>query len=224
MSWRIRHPSTLVERWFHAGPNADGALGRYDGAAANLTGWPTTAPKNSLSCPEFNGNNSVVVLGDVIQLNAVSAFTICFWMNQDILNVVDTIFDKGGFGIAESGLLIVTSGGGDMYIQVDGSNQRGFFDYSAEVNAGQWHHVAVVFNGAGAGNTGRLQAYVDASPITLTYNGTIPAVTDDLSGSDATIGRAAAAFDGRLWDFRIYQRSLSRDEISRVIHQPAPLV
>lgn len=223
MSWRLNSPMTNVSRWPLQG-NGDDVFGRWPGTPANMTGWPASGPFGQLTCAELNGNNSNINLGDIAELNSVSAFTLCFWMKQDVLNVVDTIFDKGGFGIAESGLLIVTSGGGDMYIQVDGSNQRGFFDYSVAVNAGQWHHVAVIFNGAGAVNTDRLQVYVDASPITLTYNGTIPVVTDDLSGSDATIGRAAAAFDGRLWDFRLYNVPLSRDEVNKIRLGPVPLV
>ncbi len=185
---------------------------RNPGTGSNITGVVHGAMRGSAL--EFNGNSSVVNLGDVAMLNAVSAFTIAFWMNQDVLDVTDAIFDKGGWGVAESGITILTSGGGQMYLQIDGSNQRGIFDYSLVVNVGQWQHLAVVFNGAGVGNTGRLQAYVDASPVALTYTGTIPAATDDLSGIDATIGRATASFDGKLDAFRFYSIGLSPSQIA----------
>ncbi|KKK48018.1 hypothetical protein LCGC14_3149390, partial [marine sediment metagenome] len=120
----------------------------------------------------------------------------------------------GGWGVAESGILISTSGGGQMYLQIDGANQRGYFDYSLVVSVNQWHHIAIVFNGVGIGNTGRLQCYVDSAPVTLAYDGTIPAATDDLSGVDATIGRGAAAFDGLLDAFAIYSVALTQIQVA----------
>ncbi len=187
--------------------------GTYDAVGANIASHPIGIHGKS-QCAEMNGTTSVYNLGDVAELNAVSAFTIAFWMRQDVLDVTDAIFDKGGWGVAESGILISTSGGGGMYLQIDGSNQRGIFDYSLVVNVNQWHHIATVFNGAGIGNTGRLQCYVDGAPVTLAYDGTIPAATDDLSGVDATIGRGAAAFDGLLDSFAIFSRPLTQLQVA----------
>ncbi len=215
MARRVLSP---YHRWPLNG-HADDVICGQDGTLVNTPTWADTS-RYGKQCIVLDGNTQHVNLGDVAILNAVSAFTLAFWMNQDVLDQTDAIFDKGGWGVAESGITILTSGGGQMYLQIDGSNQRGIFDYSLVVNAGQWQHLAIVFNGAGIGNTGRLQAYVDASPVVLTYTGTIPAATDDLSGIDATIGRAAASFDGKLSDFRIYgNTALTRDELDFLIHR-----
>ena len=189
-----------------------GVVGGNPGVGANIVGHPNGIGGGR--CAEYNGNNSNMNLGDVVMLNAVSKFTIVFCMRQRVLDVTDAIFDKGGWGVAESGILISTSGGGQMYLQIDGANQRGYFDYSLVVSVNQWHHIAIVFNGAGIGNTGRLQCYVGGTPVTLTYDGTIPAATDDLSGIDATIGRGAASFDGRLDDFRFYSVPCTNLDVS----------
>ncbi len=220
MSLRNRYnPKYLAACWKLG--DASEVLNKYPATLVNAPTWGT-GPKGT-QCIRLDGNTSHINCGDVLELNAVEKFTLCFWMQQRVLDVTDAIFDKGGWGVAESGITILTSGGGQMYLQIDGSNQRGIFDYSTVVNVNHWHHIAIVFNGAGIGNINRLQCYVDGTPVTLTYTGTIPAATDDLSGIDATIGRGAASFDGKLWDFRIYQRSLNRDEIIEIIHEPVAI-
>ena len=220
MSHRTRTYPSLAAAWKLQGNGLDSATGgRYNASLENDPTWDVGL--KGKQCVVLDGNTQHLNCGDVLELNSVAAFTLCFWMNQNVLDVTDAIFDKGGWGVAESGITILTSGGGQMYLQIDGSNQRGIFDYSLVVNANQWHHIAVVFNGAGIGNPGRLQCYVDGTPVTLAYTGTIPAATDDLSGIDATIGRGTASFDGMLWDFRIYGGiTLSRDEVNAVIHEP----
>ncbi len=219
-SHRIRDVRYLAAHYALNGNALDGT-GRYDAALFNTPTWGRFL--TGRQCIEFDGNNQYANCGDILELNAVSAFTLAFWMNQDVLDVTDAIFDKGGWGVAESGITISTAGGGQMYLQIDGSNQRGFFDYSTVISALNWHHIAVVFNGVGTGNTGRLQCYVDGTPVALAYTGTIPAATDDLSGIDATIGRAAASFDGELYDFRIASCAYSRDEVIEIIHQAVPV-
>jgi hypothetical protein len=168
---------------------------------------------------ELDGNNQYVSYGDLTFLNAVSTFTVMFWMNQDVLDQTDIIFVKSLdatnyiriFTWATGGVLAIE-------IAVAGVN-RASFDYSTAVSSSSWHHVAVVFDGSQTGDANRLVVCVDGVPVTLAFPaGSMPAITADLAGQDAQIGRATSSFDGKLKDFRIFSRALSAGEIIACMH------
>ena len=217
-SWRINHPSTRVSQYAFNGNALDGT-GRYPGTLVNAPTW-ADGPQGR-QCIELDGDDAHVNCGDILELNTVTAFTICFWMNQDVLDQQDYIFVKEAVG--NNMVRIRTWNTGFMFfeIRVAGA-QFGYFDYSTAISAREWTHIAMVFDGPQTGDANRLVAYVGGEPVTLTFSGGIPAVTADLSGQDATIGTAALSFDGKLYDFRIYNIPASRDEINQIIHSPVP--
>ncbi len=158
---------------------------------------------------ELNGNDAHVNVGDLTYLNVVSQFTIAFWMNQDVLDQQDYIFDKRVDD--NNRISIAPWNNGAMYFVFNtggGINGRILF-YSTVISANSWHHVAVVFDGTQTGNANRLVVYVDSAPVALIFTGTIPAVTPDLSSEDAMIGLDALSFDGKLFDFIICNAALS---------------
>jgi hypothetical protein len=185
-----------------------------------MTGWPASGPWGH-TCGEFNGTNSNINLGDITQLNAVSTFTICFWMNQDILNVLDHIFVKNALTGTDDITIYTTGAGNNLRIRLrNGGNTYGEFNYTTIVSAGSWNHFAIVFDGSQANNASKLTCYVNGVPVVLVFAGTIPATTSDLAGHDAYIGFTANTFDGRLWDMQFHSVALSRDEVNSIIHGP----
>jgi len=211
VSWRTRSPKTLAHRYSLNG-HADDVIRGQHGTLVNSPTWAQTpwGPQ----CIELDGDDAHVNVGDIVALNAVSAFTIAFWMNQDVLDQTDVICRKYAAANRDVTLMMVAAGGLMRARVRNNDNTYGQFDYSTAISAGHWHHVAVVFDGSQADNVNRLVIYVDGATITLAFVGTIPAVTYDLSGVDATIGKGTDSFDGKLFDFRIYSCSLSRDEIN----------
>jgi len=213
MSHRIHSPEFLQARYRLNGHGLDSSGHLRHGTLVNAPTWGVFN-RGLKTAIDLNGNNTYINCGDLACLNAVQQFTICFWMNQDVIDSSDYLFQKGSF-------YINTWATGNMQFAVPGlTSGRGHFDYSLVVSASNWHHCSFVFDGSQVGNANRLVIYVDAVPMTLGWTGTVPAVTADLSGADATIGLAASSFDGRLYDFRIYSCALSRDEIATVIHDP----
>lgn len=219
MSWRVRDPRTLAHRW--------PLQGHYDDVVRLQHGTPVNGPTWAVNqflkqCMELDGLTQHVNLGDVVALNAVSAFSLCFWMNQDVIDTTDYIFRKYLDG-TNSVFIYTSAADGRMHLIVDNAgNREGTFDYSAVISANNWNHVAMVFDGSQADNASRLVCYVDGLPITLAFVGAIPAVTADLTGYDATLGGTANSFDGKLSDFRLYSAALSRDEVNTLIHSPRP--
>jgi hypothetical protein len=183
-----------------ASGNFADSCGHYLGTAANIETYADTGQVGTAA--RFNGNNSNINLGDVTQLNSASAFTLSFWMNQDVLDQTDVICAKGT-GVS-NWVRISTGTTGNFVLRIcDGSDKNGTFDYSQVISAGSWAHIAMSYDGTAVDNAGRLKAYVAGAPVALSYTGTIPATTAGLSGLALVLGGAAAALDGKLDEVRI---------------------
>ncbi len=219
-SWRLNHPSTLAATYALNGNALDGT-GRYPGTLVNAPTW-ADGPRGR-QCIEFDGDDAHVNIGDVTQLNSVSAFTICFWMNQDVFGVTDTIFHKTVDATHEIRIYVLAPNILVFSVR-DGLASHGYFDYTGFVSALNWHHVAMVFDGSGALNPNRVKIYIDGVPMTLLFSSIIPAATADLFGIDALIGNTANSFDGKFYDWRIHSCALSRDEIIAIIHESVPVL
>jgi hypothetical protein len=200
-------------------PVDEGAPGGNDGTGSNasvVTGLIGQAL-------EFNGNNSSVNVGEVVELNAVQKCAIAFWMTQDILDQTDIIFRKEGLATTRFQIFTIASGG-LMRVEIVGNTAYGQFDYSTAIAAGNWHHVVVVFDGSQTGNANRLVVYVDGVPVALAFVGVIPATTTDLFGNDATIGLSSSSFDGKIDDFRIYDDALTQAEVQALAAHLTPVL
>jgi hypothetical protein len=161
---------------------------------------------------EFDGDDAHVNVGDVLELNAVEKFGICFWMNQDVLGTPDNIFRKS---IDNDNRIVVYTVAGNFIFGVSNNGAAyGKFDASTVMASKQWHHVAAMFDGSLTGNVERLKVYVDGQQITLNFDGTtIPAATVDLSGIDLIIGYSGASFDGKLDKCMLFNQPLTNLQV-----------
>ena len=83
----------------------------------------------------------------------------------------------------------------------------------------------MVFNGRQSTNATRLLVFNNAKPQTLTFSGTIPAVTDTTTNPFRIGTRGATRyFPGRIDDVRLYNRALSAAEIRQSYQGASPLV
>ena len=94
---------------------------------------------------------------------------------------------------------------------------NGFNSYGYTLaSANGWHHVAMVFDGNGSGNSGRLKGYMDGVSLSLFYNGTIPSTTTNASGP-VELGKQYTAYNGGdlcLDEIRIFDAALSSSDIT----------
>jgi hypothetical protein len=209
MSWRTRAIKHREGYWPLNGHAQDLSGRKNHGTLVNTPTWAIN--HRGKQCIEFDGDDAYANLGDLSYLNAVGAFTIAFWMYQDVIDITDILFKKG---IPDTEFF--TFSDGNFYFEIIGASGRGYFDYSTIMSSKQWHHVAVIFDGSLTGNAERLKVYIDGKPVTLSFNGTIPVTTSDMSGQDATIGRSVSSFDGKISDFLIYNIPLTNDEIDYI--------
>ena len=101
----------------------------------------------------------------------------------------------------------------------------------ANLQDGQWYHIAFVYNGGGATNDDRLRIYVNGERQILGFVGWIPATLTDThppvrAGGNPTIGASylTGFYAGNIDDVKIYDKALAEAEI--VAHSarltPAP--
>ena len=146
-------------------------------------------------------------------MSAVTDFTVCAWAKLDANNGWNRIFD---FGTGTSNYMFLTpsAGGGPLRYAItttsNGSEQQ--MDAPSALPIGGWQHVAVTLSGT----TGKL--YVNGALVSTNTSMTLnPASLG--STNQNYIGKSQwgdPLFDGKIDDFRIYNRALSASEISQI--------
>jgi hypothetical protein len=184
-----------------------GNSGTTNGGASWIAG-------NSGNAVDLNGTNGYIALPAGIVSSANTA-TIAAWVNLDIVSNWMRIFD---FGSGTSTYMHITPKNGSngkirFAIRSNGSSEQ-IIDGQAALPTGGWHHVAVTLNGA----TGTL--YVDG--VQVGQNTAMTLKPSDLGATTQNwIGRSQFSdpyLDGRVDDFRIYNRAISASEVTSVMN------
>lgn len=206
----------LVSRWPLDG-NTNDVIGSYDGTLQNFPGdpsgnWVSGQIGGGL---DFDGSNDYLSLGDINEIDGADELTISAWVKFDTLQDYSTIFLKGS-GNTATGMQTGATGDGDgnndpYLIVQDGSFSWGWTTGNL-LTTGSWHHWAMVFDGAGSGNANRIKFYFDGDPQTLTFSGTIPALTD-ANAISARLSDTSGPFNGVLDEVRLYSRALSSIDV-----------
>ena len=211
----------LVANWTFDGADMTSNVGdvgpnNYDGLLTNQT--PTTTVQGVLGqALEFDGVDDYVSVdtGGTDLVTAFEPYTVGFWM---YVNSYQTSFPSL-FQLESSGtypLAAIINTDSSLYRPLSfGSRTGGDWlrarpseDFSADL-VGKWNHVTIVYDG-GSGLSS-LTFYLNGVEKTLT--------TADEFGVTANttyLGLTSTYLDGKLDDFRIYNRVLSYPEIQRL--------
>ena len=178
-------------------------------------GTSTVTMSATASSLDFDGSNDNVNLGNITELNSTANFTISAWMKQDVVPSTDYLFLRNGGASSLIGILPYNTNVLFVYIKNPDNTYGQLSSYSNYITAGRWHHISVVYDGAGATNADRLKLYIDGIYVAFTgFAGTIPSTTPNIPAINATIGHSSNSFDGGIQDFRIYNASLSAPNIT----------
>jgi len=144
-----------------------------------------------------------VSAGDVNELDGVSAFTVETWVKFNSIQSWKKVFYKGSSATQRIGLQTGTSN--NLYFLVgNGSNSYGYTP-SNTITTGQWYHIAAVYNGAASGNSNKLKLYINGALQSLSYNGTIPALTPDTSEDLSFMSNVNGSAD----EIRVFNHNIS---------------
>ena len=150
-------------------------------------------------------------------LDVSSSLTVVGWMNtnhpwmmQSLISKYDLDNDDRSFSFdyrAENRLVFVVSPDGlyDLSYEIQGISPVAF-------EAGQWYHVAAVFDA----NQRTLSIYLDGDLLatqSVSYNSIHNSATPVMLGNDRYYPIAGRYFDGALDDWRVYSQALTESEI-----------
>ena len=175
----------------------------------------STSYASSLSITEpsrpflFDGSNDYVNAGEHAWLKGASAFTIEGWIKVNQWKNWSKPIGKGSAVGFELG-----SNTGSLYAMVR-TNGNTYGNTGNVLTVGDWHHIAMVYDGIQSGNANRLKIYVDGVSQSLSFGGTIPATAPTNDDPFTFGGRSAGQFfPGAADNVRIWSKALSASEIA----------
>ncbi|WP_111707883.1 GEVED domain-containing protein [Lutibacter citreus] len=193
-----------------SGTSAMDVIGGQNGTLTNGPSWNTGNYDNAV---HFDGFNDYVSLPNGIVSSLSGDYSISTWVNLDSsADEWPRIFD---FGTGTTNYMFLTPRNGTtdvirFAITTPSSGGEQIIDGNAFLSSGIWHQVVVTFSG----NTGTL--YVDGASVGT--NNAITLKPSDLGNTDQNyIGESQwpdPALDGRIDEFRIYNKALTSGEVS----------
>jgi hypothetical protein len=187
-----------------------------DGTLANGPAWTgSQGRQGGHGALSLDGTNDYVSVPDSASLSPTAALTVSGWWRQNSLSADKALIAKWNYSTQGTWALQTEADSSALKVFVADSLIEGGNNHCKTAtgvwSAGAWHHVAFVFDGAGAGNANRLKIYVDGIEQPLTFTGTIAAALQD-STAELRIGdlqNLSRFWNGSCDDVRIYSRALS---------------
>jgi hypothetical protein len=184
-----------------------------NGWTGTLTGGAAWAAGNSSNAVDLNGTNGYVALPTGV-VSSADSITVAAWVNLDTVSNWSRIFDFGS-GTSKYMFLSPQNGAnGNIRFEIKNGSAVRTIEGTSALATGGWHHVAVTLDGT----TGML--YVDGQ---LAGSSAVNIRPSQLGATTQNwIGRSQFSadpyLDGRVDEFRIYNRALSAAEVSEVMN------
>ena len=170
----------------------------------------------------FDGIDNFINVTDITDTDNLSEMTVSAWVYaRTLLNlkaVVAKFANSNNVGwVIETGTTGV-GGNDDFIVSNYGGSQFGYTNDN-EFRAGEWFHVAMVFNGSANINSSRLKFYLNGVNRTLTYqinitNNTLPITNNELRiGGVGPTDSVNRFWNGSIDEVAIWNRSLDDYEI-----------
>ncbi len=170
---------------------------------------------------DFNGTTDKLDWGDLAWMKGAAALSMLLWVNSDNVTSLRAILAKSD----NTNPLLLFRSQADGSLQAIPATTAAYGVTAASVlPLTTWKHLAMVFDGAGVGNAGRLQVYVDGVLQNLTFTGTIgAAIANDTDLFRAATDAVSAFFDGRMAHLKIYNAALSKEQVQNEMRSYRPL-
>ena len=163
---------------------------------------------------DFDGTDDYVTMGN--NLNLTSTITIETWVKTDGLGARQTIIDKGYSSSGEPYYQyhVEVRAGGEVYFALSLGGSRQSTETSASLTAGQWHHVACVYNGS------TIKVYIDGVQESSTNaTGSISTYSTSFYIGAHSGPTSIGSFDGPIDEVRIWNDARTAAEIKEYMHK-----
>ncbi|MEX0672674.1 MAG: LamG domain-containing protein, partial [Candidatus Paceibacterota bacterium] len=214
----------LVGYWSFDGPDVSGSTVDDVSGSSNdgtINGDASPAIGKIGQAFEFDGDGDYVDAGDSASLDLTSAITMSTWVNIDTVSVRHNImskYDTSGSQRAYA-MDMNTENDGNVAVFLGSPDGTSFDEVKSNdgyLSANTWHHVIFTWSKNENGGNGRL--FVDGEEVSYESQET---KTDDMNTNNVSfkIARTYTTdrdYSGKIDDVRIYNRSLSADEVQRL--------
>ena len=218
----------VVNMPFEGGSNSthtrDYSGNGYNGTVSGAI-WNSTGGYDGFGAYEFDGVNDMIVISDGGSIS-LPEFTLSVWIKPKFNGTDDKkIFSKGNIGDPENSNF-------DLDLNPDSSiegffeNNNGFnmqVNSNAKVALNQWSHIALRYDSS----TNNFSIYINGSYDTSTTTTYDPGSTTNplhIGGCVGTGCSSANFFNGTIDDIRIYDYSLSAEQISALYNSRNDLI
>ncbi|MFA5072102.1 MAG: LamG-like jellyroll fold domain-containing protein [Candidatus Pacearchaeota archaeon] len=172
------------------------------------------------NCIQFDGVDDYIDFGDMAIIENKNILTISFWVKPITLSALKAMITKAGSAFTDNCIVIETGTSiGDSIILAVGNATTDSYGRTpvGTIIADSWFHILMVYDGTQTGNSNRLKGYINGTIQTLSFTGTIPAITQATS-TNFNIGRVSNAtryFNGLIDDVRIYNAIIPTSQIKQ---------
>lgn len=203
----------------NSGSTYTGTLTNMSSPATSTSGWTNNGKfgKGLL----FDGTNDRVDYSDMTILEGISQATWSMWVNPTSLSTSQGILVKANNASTAQSWAIMTDASDSTAVRVriatggTDVSTYGVTPTGALAN-GRWTHIEAVFDGTGAANTDRLKIYINGTPQTLSFTGTIPSTlqaTTSIMRFSGWSDAGGSYFNGAMDELKIYTQSLTESQV-----------
>ena len=160
----------------------------------------------------FDGVDDYVSLGETLNLNTSSAFTIsCVFKVVSYNNTYPTIFTLKT-SIGNSLVLLLNSSG--VYSPLTfGWNGSNTYKPTTSISTGVWNVLTLVYNGSGVSSSSNFNLYINNALLALSSSSSLTGIGQVNSLGTLNTGVTSYWFNGNIPCIQIYNRSLSPSEV-----------
>src|SRR3990172_2979813 len=167
----------------------------------------------------FDGNDDVITIADMPQLNNAANASILGWFNLTTIPDDCYLFGKRLDSNHNTAVQLYTDNLCYVYIGNSGSLTYSTFNYSGKIVKDKWFFFALLYDGNGVSNADKARVYLNMEPQTLSFSGAVPATLADTTGQSFRIGNRytlVSAIAGLAADFLIYGKTLTLGEAAAI--------
>jgi hypothetical protein len=188
-----------------------------DGGMADLFYWKNAGRPlaNPITGTALNLNNGTISAGNVTSLSGTSKFTLEGWVKFNTLSAWNTIFYRYGSGTNRIALSSNATNG--LHVVVSNGSSNFANSPSNIITAGEWFHVAMVYDGTQATNDSKLKLYVNGVAQTLVHGGgtgVIPTTAGTTTAPLIVGTDGGNLFNGVMDEVRIWNTALSATDLN----------
>jgi len=190
------------------------STGTNDGTVVGNTQFTTGKVGNNAF--DFDGSTFVSVGDAPFDFTKDEAFSIVTWMKTSTTKVTDVLIGKMTVGIGYQVFLQSTD---EIRIRIGSSSDAIVVStVGANVRDGNWHHIAMTYDGSSSASG--VAIYIDGvlSPVTITRDNLVGSILNDIP---LTIGNnrpsASFFFTGEMDDVRVFDFELTLSQVTSLI-------